>query len=152
MSIKKRIMLFVSTFLIFSSLGIFSVYANTPDDLTIIDATKDSHSQDISPLGEASCVYSPTGYCEAFARGRGVLYRGSASSHTLVYSNGCAWQCKYCYTVIITQGEAAQGMPIGYYATYNPGSATAVNGTVLYTNDIFYTSSSKLPGIHFRYN
>lgn len=165
MSILKKVMLLFSSIFIFASLGSFCVYADDYSSFSILDdcqsnkifSVKNNSSGHFKSLPKidkiATCEYSPSRWHEAFARGIGVLYRGSASgSNSLVYRNGCAWQCKYCNEVIVTQGEAAQGASIGYYATYNPGYQISRYGTVLYSNNIYYTNSSTLEGINFRYN
>lgn len=159
MKILKKFSLIALTLLLCSSFGVTTAHADVSTthtgDIFHSDSnlTFPSGSNLVQPLAEITCDASPTKQHIAYARGYGILYRGTNSSNsTLVYDNGCAWQCPYCYMVIVTKGEAALGYPIGYYATYNPGRATSIYGVTLYSNDIFYSSSSTLSGVSFRYN
>lgn len=89
-----------------------------------------------------------------FSRGFGTLYRGTgpkAPNKQLIFMNRATWQCPYCYVVIVSQGEVVLGAPLGNYGMYYPGYATSQNGVVLYTKNIYYSSSSTLPGFRFRY-
>lgn len=124
------------------------------DQLTIGESIQGESSQSsIRPMALIYCEKSPNGRHQVYARGIGILYRrNSDGSRTRIYNNGCTWQCSYCYHVIVTKGEAAQGQAIGNYATWNPGYATAQTGTELTASNIWYTSSSTLPGYTFRYS
>lgn len=159
MKIFKKFSLIALTLLLCSSLGVTTAHAdisttNTGD--VFYDDSKlnfSSGSSLVQPLAEITCETSPTRQHIAYARGYGVLYRGTNSSNsTLIYDDGCAWQCPYCYMVIVTRGEAALGYSIANYATYNPGKATSIYGVTMYSNNIFYTSSSTLSGVSFRYS
>lgn len=143
----KKLLLFSCSLLIGATILATNVQAYE-NKLTIGESTNS-----IQPLGELYCDSSPNGIHQMFARGIGILYRlNSDGSKTLIYNNGCTWQCSYCLTVMLTKGEAAQGQAIGNYATWNPGYVTQMGGTVLTASNIWYTSSSRISGYNFRYN
>lgn len=131
-----------------SSFFVTNAYAHTDDNNLTIG---ESNSDDSKAL--IYCDTSPTFKHEAFSRGTGTLYRkNSDGSKTKIFSNGCAWQCKYCLQVIVTQRDPKLFFQIGYYATWNPGYVTSIHGTVLTAKNIYHTTSSSLPGYNFRYN
>lgn len=98
------------------------------------------------------CDKSPSGNHECYSRGWGTLRVGTPSSYTQIFANKAAWQCKYCYHVIVTEGEVPLGEAIGYYGTANPGYETSMYGSVVYVSKANYTSSNSLTGYRFRYN
>lgn len=166
MKFFKKSALVFSMLLIVTFISPFNAFADNsskcPDrsKMTILDATNSTQveiheSTKVNPIKvfvERYCDNSPTGRHEAYARGWGILYRGSERNSTLVFNDGCAWQCPYCYETIVTENDyLPDGNPIGYYATWNPGYETAAYGTVLYSNNIFYSSGSTIRGINFRY-
>ena len=139
MKLFKKIV--VSFLFLMTSIAPISVYAS------------ESLENNLEERKIVTCEASPSKWHEVKSRGLGILYKGAAnSSAKLVFNNGCTWQCKYCKHVIVTKGEAARGQAIGNYATWSPGYQLSQNGTVLYSNNIYYTSSSKLEGYIFSYN
>lgn len=152
----KKLLAVAFTMLICSSQ--FIVNANAVEnELTVGECTEsDCTESDCTSKGSKAIIYcdsSPSYKHEAYSRGLGILYRrNSDGTRTLIYNNGCTWQCKYCNTVVVTKGEAARGQAIGYYATWNPGKPTSIWGTELTSANIWYTSSSKLEGYNFYYN
>jgi hypothetical protein len=147
--VLKKFFVFALTIIISGSVLVTRTNA-AENDLTVGESGK---ALSVEPMALIYCDKSPNGVHQAYARGIGILYRRNADgSRTLIYNNGCTWQCSYCYHVIITHGEAALGESIGYYATWNPGYQTAAAGTELTASNIWYTSSSRLDGYNFRYN
>lgn len=147
----KKIITILLTFLLIL-IPCFPVYADD-SNFSVIEDTHETNN-DIITFKESYCEKSPSGRHEAYARGWAKLYRGSASgSNTLVFNGGSTWQCPYCYQAILTSNDyIPDGISIGYYSTYNPGYALAQYGTILYSNNIYYTTSSTLVGVNFRYS
>lgn len=98
-----------------------------------------------------TCPNSPSKWHIAYSKGTGELYRGSQTGYnTQIFNNGRAWQCKYCYEVIVTQGHPGPGNTIGYYGTENPRYPVAERVKV-FTNEIMYTSGNQVEGFTLRY-
>jgi hypothetical protein len=147
-NVLKKVSAILLTIAVLTPLGGVSAFAkvnNNYDGFTIgVDKSKQKISRRI-----VSCDDSPTRWHEVYSRGMGILKRGDGS---LVFNNGCTWQCKYCGEVILTKGEVPMGQIVGTYATWYPGYTVSQNGTVLTTDNIYYCGSSSLEGFNFRYN
>lgn len=98
------------------------------------------------------CDKSPSVNHKYYSRGLGTLRVGTTSSYKQIFSNKAAWQCKYCYHVIVTEGDPPLEEPIGYYGTANPGYETSMYGSIVYVSKAHYTSSKSLAGYKFHYN
>lgn len=68
----------------------------------------------------------------------------------VVYWGAC-WQCTQCYLVLVTQGQ--KGEPLGYYTSWQPYEEVGVLSTTIFQsrNNIFYTTSTTIPGVNLRY-
>lgn len=97
------------------------------------------------------CPNSPelNKYHQMKPKGIGVLYRynPTTGAKTLVFNNGGAYQCPYCFHVVVMQEVSAS--TIGYYATWNPGGSVSGTGVVLSASTISYASGNTLRGYKF---
>lgn len=154
---KKKSMLSLLILLIFTLLVSskdFSVYASNKalnsDSLVEIGETSiDLNS--IGPLAIEVCY----GYSshDAVSRGWGVIYRGvyPDTSNRVFEGQGACWQCSRCKIVLITEFDPLLTGYVGYYASYNPGYVIPIYGAVMWTNNVYYSSGSKVPYFAMRY-
>ena len=118
---------------------------------TLVDNSDLSEDDGIQPLKEVACE-GYNGDHQMYARGPGYLVRiNSNGSKSTVFKNGYAYQCRKCNTVVVTQYNAVS-YKLGYYGIYNPGYTIPVNGTVLQTKNVHYSSGKTLSGFNFRYS
>lgn len=110
----------------------------------------ESHS-DFGPMAVEVC----NGYAshDTVSKGAGVLYRGvyPDTSNRVFPGTGAAWQCSRCRIVLITQFEPLMTGYVGYYGSFNPGYIISSNITTMWTNEVYYTSGSKVPYFTLRY-
>ena len=102
----------------------------------------------IDPFIVTSCPYG--GNHQMKSCGQGDAYYGVYPDTSHYLCGSCAWQCVNCNLVMITEGEAPLGFPIGTYATYSPGYPVG-SYTIIWTTTYGYSSSSTMSGYHFYY-
>lgn len=105
----------------------------------------------VSLLEGRSSRYEPV--CGHYAthdmKSRGFGYLRDTRGNVIFSLESC-FQCTRCYLVLVCQGEPTLGESIGYWATYDASEPTNVNGTVVVTDNYYYTTDSTLPGMSFR--
>lgn len=153
---KKIITIILSA--TFFALSLISVYASPVNeeanlqDINIIGIdipTNTNPGSTVSPQYEPACG---TGPHTMFAHGWGDIY--DVDKKTTIVKNGACAQCSKCYLVIVTQNEPDGTNPIGYYTTWKIDYELTSYVTVIRqsTKNIIYTSSTRIPGISFRYH
>lgn len=108
-------------------------------------------------LGNGSVVepqYEPacgTGPHIMYAQGWGDII--NVTTNTTVVSYGACAQCTRCNLVIITQNEPDGVTPLGYYTTWKIDYQLNAIFTTIYQSsaNIVHTTSTRIPGISFRY-
>jgi hypothetical protein len=100
---------------------------------------------------KAHSVCGDLPYHKMYSSGWGWVYK---NGERYIWG-GCAWQCRNCHLVIVTEGDKFyNGMQtIGKYATYQ--ALEKINGygcVIKDANSYGYSSDNKLPGYKFFYN
>ena len=150
-AIKKFIGILLITTLVLSSFA--TVYAS--ESVTDCSVLTESIDLNISDIAEPN-VYTPctggNGICQMYRRGVGVVYNTDTNSIIMEY--GCCWQCKNCYTVMVTSGDPGAGYPIGTYVMMAASAPVSIYYTGCYvtSSEIHYTNSTSLPGYQFIYH
>ena len=81
-------------------------------------------------------------------RGGGFVYKGKyPNKSNPVVRNGRCFQCSRCRIVLVCQGSPDHNppTPYGYYATWQAQDKLSSTNTDIWTNNVQYSSSTKLP-------
>lgn len=110
---KKTFAGILAIIMIFTS---FSVVANA--------AVISDHPLTIEELQDIAntpsiLVYTPctggNGICQMYSQGWAYVYDYETNEYLEEYNLNCAWQCRYCHSVMATSGDPDLGTPIGNY-------------------------------------
>lgn len=88
---------------------------------------------------------------DMLAHGWGSIY--NVDTNEWVVSDGACAQCTRCNLVIITENDPGTGVALGWYTSWQPYESLSSLVTVVHqsSSNIFYTSSTTIPGASFRY-
>ena len=85
---------------------------------------------------------------EMLSSGWGKLIRvNNDGSRETVFNGGAAWQCKWCYEVLVTEYDPLAVGKVGYYCMRYMGNEIPLYGLIMEASpeNIKYTNDSKVP-------
>lgn len=89
------------------------------------------------------------GICQLYPKGWAYVYD---ENNDLVENLTCAWQCKYCYTVMVTSGDPKAGTIVGDYVVVACSwdlKYSYIQYVYINSADIRRCESIRLPGYQF---
>ena len=147
---KKLFTGLLAVFMLFSALSVTAsaaIISNHP-------LTKEE-LQDIANT-PSTLLYTPctggNGICQMYSQGWANVYDYETGESLDEYRMHCAWQCRYCHSVMVTSGDPKLGTPVGNYVivpySYDLGT-TAFHFVYVNPDDIQRCETVHLSGYSF---
>lgn len=114
----------------------------------ITPSTAYAHETQVPEPYVVTACPSGNGIHQMARRGNGTVF---VNGRTELADAPC-WQCKNCYTVIVTQNDPTiSGQIIGKYATMSCSYEISAIGAFVYANSVNYCGSRTMEGYRFYY-
>lgn len=88
---------------------------------------------------------------DMMGKGTGIVFIGINPDKSNRAFAGQCWQCTRCTEVVVTQYDPLEAGYVGKYAFDHPGYEVSGNGSSIWTDKIYFTTSSKVPYCKFRW-
>lgn len=150
-TLKTRICLFLILALMVSVVLPVAASAAIISDHPLSESERRALAQQPTPYVYTPCT-GGNGICQLYPKGWAYTYDEDGN---IVDSLTKAWQCKNCYTVMITNGDPKAGTIIGDYVivptNYDLGNSI-IQYVYINSADIRYCGSMHLEGYQFQTN